>query len=369
MVTVNKAIARCLAPVVALFFGCGVLSGCGSAPAPAPQTQAQTPAPAPPGSAVISAETLSLPPAQLPKPAALTQDEAYTLGPNDIISISVYLHPELSVPQAGSTTGSGGVLITSDGSVTLPLIGSVNLNGLTIGQAQRLIASDYAGSVVNPDVTIQLIQAESLRYYLLGAFSSPGVKFPGHKMPLLDALALGGSVDIANADLYQAFVTKGSTKLPVDLHALLIDGDLSQNIMLDSGDTVVIPPATNENAFVFGAVGKPGPITFQSGALSLLQALSASGLDLPNYTSARLSQVHLIRAHGSSAEFLVIDATKILNGQALPFALQPGDIVFVPPTAVASWNQVLDMLLPSLSTVSGVLNPFVSIKYLSQRNN
>jgi polysaccharide export outer membrane protein len=158
-------------------------------------------------------------------------------------------------------------------------------------------------------------------------------------------------------------------KLPVDLYALLLNGDLSQNIPLASGDAIVIPPSTSEDAFVFGAVGKPGPIQFEPSGLSLLQALASAGLDLAGYTSARLSRVHIIRAHGQSAQFFVVDAAMILNGQASSFALEPGDIVFVPPTAVATWNEVLSELLPSLQVISGVLNPFVSIKYLQQRNN
>jgi polysaccharide export outer membrane protein len=56
----------------------------------------------------------------------------------------------------------------------------------------------------------------------------------------------------------------------------------------------------------------------------------------------------------------------IMDGQATSFALEPGDIVFVPPTEVATWNQVLSELIPSLQTVSDVLNPFVSLKYLRQ---
>jgi polysaccharide biosynthesis/export protein len=59
----------------------------------------------------------------------------------------------------------------------------------------------------------------------------------------------------------------------------------------------------------------------------------------------------------------------IMNGQAASFGLEPGDIVFVPPNGVATWNQVINQLLPSLQAVDDILSPFVSIKYLSQRNN
>jgi len=336
------------------------LAACGG---PAPVTHSI----AAPASAVVSSQPQSLPPQDVPTNQSEI-DAPYVLGPDDIISISVYDHPELSSPQPGVTGGSGGVMITSDGTVGLPLIGNVVLGGLTIDQAQQKLVSAYAADVNQPDVTVQLVNAQSLRYYLLGAFSTPGVKYPGHVLTLLEALSLGGSVDLSNADLYQAYVADGATKIPVDLNALLREGDMTQNIVLNPGATVVIPPASTEDAFVFGAVGKPGPVPFTSGELSLVQALSSADLDLPNYASARLGQVHIIRSHGASADFIVVDAAKIIGGEALPFELEPGDVVFVPPTDVASWNQVLDMLLPSLNTISGVLNPFVSIAYLSRKN-
>jgi polysaccharide export outer membrane protein len=54
-----------------------------------------------------------------------------------------------------------------------------------------------------------------------------------------------------------------------------------------------------------------------------------------------------------------------LNGDAAPFELAPGDVVYVPPTALANWDQALNALLPFLETVAGILQPFVQLKYLS----
>jgi polysaccharide export outer membrane protein len=298
----------------------------------------------------------------------VSPDLTYILGPDDVISVYVYLHPELDVPVTSGGGNSGGALITSDGSVQLPLIGDIKLGGLTLAQAEVAVTQAYSNYVNNPKVSIELESAQSLKYYLLGAFESPGVKYPVHPLTLLEALALGGSVDLPNADLYQAYVAQGPVKLPVDLYSLLLDGDLSQNIPLASGDAIVIPSSTTENAYVFGAVGAPGAVRFQSGGLSLLQALSSSGMNLASLTDARLSRVHIIRSHGRSGEFLIVDATMIMNGQAASFALEPGDIVFVPPTPLATWNQVLSEIIPSLQTVSDTLNPFVSIKYLSRPN-
>jgi len=316
-------------------------------------------------SAVVSRETQALSPAEWRRVVQTVPNAAYELGPDDEISVAVYMHPELSMPPPSANQGGGiGALITGDGTTNLPLLGTVHLGGMTIGEAQDALTADYATYVKSPNVTVGLKQAHGLTYYLLGAFPAPGVKYPLHDLSLLEALALGGGVDLANADLYQAYVAQGTTKLPIDLHALLVDGDLTQNITLAAGDTIVVPSAATENAFVFGAVGKPGAIGFENGSLSLLQALGGAGLDLASYTNARLAQVRVIRAHGKTAEFFVVDANAILGGKAAPFSLLPGDIVFVPPTLVATWNQVIAQLLPSLQATSAAFTPFVDIRYL-----
>jgi polysaccharide export outer membrane protein len=341
---------------------CAVLAACAEGPM---QSHPIVNVPATVPTAVVSTMTQTVPMPPAHTPGQYNENRPYELGPNDVISVSVYLHPELSAPTLGSTTGNGGVMVTSDGTVGLPLVGNVKVGGLTTTQAQRRIQDAYATYINNPNVTVQLVGPQSLRYYLLGEFSSPGVKYPGRALDLLDALSLGGSVNLSNADLYQAYVANGTQKLPVDLHALLVDGDLNQNIVLDPGDTIVIPPSSTEDAFVFGSVGKPGSVPFQAGSLSLLQALSVADMDLTNYSASKLGQIHIIRTHGNTANFIIVDARKIVDGQALPFKLQPGDVVYVPANGLASWNQIINLLLPSLNTINGVLNPAVSVKYLS----
>jgi polysaccharide export outer membrane protein len=353
-----------------LFASLGValtLVGCSIASAPtAPVTTKELRL-----SPVVSTDTEALTPDELRSISDPDVGAAYVLGPDDLITVSVYQHPELNAPPlsgANGYNGGSGALITSGGTVQLPLIGSVHLGGMTVDAAEQLLTSDYGKHIIDPQVSIELAAAQSLRYYLLGAFSSPGVKYPMHPLTLLEALALGGSVNIAGADLYQAYVAQGDVKLPVDLYSLIVQGDLTQNIPLASGDIIVVPTDANENVFVFGAVTKPGIVPFNNGSLSLLQALSESGLDLPSLTNAELSTVHIIRAGGRSAEFIIVNAAMIINGQAESFELRPGDIIFVPPTPVATWNQVLSEFLPALQAVSDVLNPFVSIKYLQQKN-
>jgi polysaccharide export outer membrane protein len=60
----------------------------------------------------------------------------------------------------------------------------------------------------------------------------------------------------------------------------------------------------------------------------------------------------------------VLDLERVLRGEVMPYPLMEGDIVYVPRSAVGNWNQALREMLPSLQTVSAILQPFVQVKFL-----
>jgi polysaccharide export outer membrane protein len=189
-------------------------------------------------------------------------------------------------------------------------------------------------------------------------------------MRLLEALSLGGSVMMDKASLRTGYLARKGKRLPINFLRLVREGDLSQNVKLQSGDLIMIPDNASEQAFVFGgSVGSNptgGAVSFANGRLNLLQALARAGFGFRERVAAKLSEVRVIRSQGDRGELFIVDAERILQGEAAPFELVPGDIVFVPTTALTDWNQALEQLLPSLQTVSGLLTPFVQIKYLSQ---
>ncbi len=318
-------------------------------------------------SAVVSQQTQTLSARQtqaLLHPANIT----YHLGPGDVLAIGVYLHPDLSIPPPGFTTSRGppGAVVSNNGNLQLPLLGEVYVSGLTVSQLREKLTHAYARYIKHPSISVQVQQARSIRYYLLGEFAAPGVKFPDRPMHLLDALALGGSINLKDADLHGAYVVQNGHKLPLNFERLLLRGDLSQNVRLQTGDTIVVPSNASMTAFMFGAVGKPGPVAFVNGRLTLLQALAEAGMNLQNLSPAKLEEVRVIRSAGTKGQYFVIDAARILKGRAAPFELQSGDIVFVPGTALGSWNAVIQQLLPSLQLVGATLNPFVQIKFLNK---
>jgi len=245
----------------------------------------------------------------------------------------------------------------------------VNVAGKSSNDLRTFLEHALIVYIPDPKVTVQVVYTRSIRYYLLGQFTDPGLKYGDRPMRLLEALALAGSIALEHASLRAAYVARGDRKLPIDFRRLILEGDMTQNIYLQTGDIVMVPDKTSEQAFVFGAAATSNPrggvVPFINGRLNLLQALAQAGFGFRDQVQARLSSTYVIRSSGDRGELFTVDATKILEGKAAPFELAPGDVVMVPPTAITSWNETLQQFLPTFQMVSGVLEPFVAIKYLS----
>src|SRR6478752_4838689 len=301
--------------------------------------------------------------------------DAYRVGPGDTLLVAVYGHPELAIaPYAGSgslTANSSrlsGLAIDNDGTIQFPLIGTVQVAGKTSAELRKFLEQELVAYVKDPKVTVQVVFTGSIRYYLLGQFTQPGLKYSDRPLRLLEALSLGGSVQLESASLRSAYVARKGKRLPINFYRLIREGDLTQDIRLRSGDVVLVPDNTNERAYVFGGASgsnpKGGTVNFVNGRLTLLQALAQVGFGTTEQVQGKLSETYVIRSEADRGELFRIDAERLLRGEAANFELAPGDVVYVPPTWVTSWNQVLNQLLPTLQTISGVLAPFVQIKYL-----
>jgi polysaccharide export outer membrane protein len=300
------------------------------------------------------------------------EGDAYRVGPGDRLLVAVYGHQELSLAAYSGTNlrNDPGLLVDNDGTIQFPLMGSVYVSGKSAEELRVLLERELALYVKDPRVTVQVVFNGSVRYYLLGQFTTPGLKYSDRPLRLLEALALGGSVQMETASLRSAYLARGATRLPVNLFRLLREGDLSQNIKLQSGDVILVPDSQSEKAFVFGGAAgsnpRGGAVNFNNGRLSLLQALADAGFGIRDRQQSKMSDIRIIRSEGDRGELFIVDADMILDGEAADFELAPGDVVFVPNTAITSWNEALNQLLPSLQTISGLLSQFVQIKYLTR---
>lgn len=328
-------------------------------------------------SPVVSHRVEQLDPALLDDTIGGAENDPYRVGAGDTILVAVYGHPELSIaPYAGGISlpngRLSGLIVDNDGTIQFPLVGTVKISGKTTDELRQFLQQELAVYVKEPKVTVQVVFTGSIRYYLLGQFTEPGLKYSDRPVRLLEAMSLGGSVILDKASLATAYVARGKRRLPIDFRRLILEGDLRQNIKLRSGDVILVPDKSNEQAFVFsaaaeGASGAKGTVVpFMNGRLNLLQALAAAGYGYRDQAQGRLADTRIIRSVGDRGEFFVVDAERMLAGEVGPFELAPGDVVFVPPTGITNWNEALAQLLPSLQTISGLLTPFVQIKFLSQ---
>lgn len=325
-------------------------------------------------SSIVAREEKRLDPALMQQLVGEREGDAYRVGPGDQLLVAVYGHPELAIATyAGGTAAAGArasLQVDNDGTMQLPLIGSVKVAGKTLDQLRKFLEAELAVYVRDPKVTVQVSNYTTTRYFLLGQFVNPGIKFSDRPLRLLEAMGLGGSVVFGTASLRTAFLARNGQKIPINFRRLLREGDLSQNIPLRTGDVIMVPDNTSEQVFVFAGApngaAKGGPVPFRNGRLTLMQALATAGYGYRDRALAKLANTRVIRSEGERAELFVIDASKIIKGEAGDFVLEPGDVVFVPARPFTTWNMALEQLIPTLQTVAGLLQPFVQITYLNK---
>lgn len=296
-----------------------------------------------------------------PLPSETRPDSNYRIGAGDVLYINISGRPELqSVPGTGSAKLTGN-RVDGSGRVSVPMAGAISVGGLTQNEAQETIREAVKPYLKDPWVVLEVTEFKSQPLYLLGSFKAPGVYYLDRPQTLLQGIALAGGFD-NTANLRGARLSRQGKVQPVDIYGLLTGGDQRHNVWLSPGDTIYLPDKAFQQIFIFGSVKKPGATPMLNGQLNLAQAIASAELRETGYD---LRHIRIIRSHSpTSGELLVVDFERIMRGQALPFNLQDGDIVYVPRSPMGSWNDAIAEMLPSLQVFSAALQPFVSIKYL-----
>jgi polysaccharide export outer membrane protein len=227
-----------------------------------------------------------------------------------VIEILIFEVEELSKP----------AVLAPDGTVHLPLIGDVELAGLTTRQAAERLRERYAQDLIrDPQIAISVREYHSQPVAVLGAVVRPGLYQLRGPRPLSDVLALAeGLAPDAGSEIT---IARGSQTFTIETHRLL-----EGNPRIEPHDTVRVAKAAF--IYVVGEVGRAGgfPLRAQQ-PVSLLQALSlAEGLR----RTASAQRAKIIRRAGGSREEIPVRLGDVLAGRAPDLSLQPGDILFIP---------------------------------------
>lgn len=309
-------------------------------------------------SAIIEQQGVSITPLEASSPP----DQEYRIGSGDVLYININGKPEFLATPGNTNSKVQGSRVDGTGRVHLPLVGPVEVAGLTISQTQARIQEALRPYLANPWVVVEIAEYKSRPLYLLGQFRSSGTYYMDRPLTLLQGIALGNGFDTA-ANLRGARLTRGGKIVPVDVYDLLTRGSTGQNVWLTGGDTLYIPDNKTQQVFIFGAVKKPGPVPMPTSGLNLAQAIASAELREIGYD---FRHVRIIRSHSTTrGELLVVDYDRVLRGEALPLQLQEGDIIYVPKSALGNWNDAINEILPSLQAISATLQPFVQIKFLT----
>ncbi len=296
-------------------------------------------------------------------------NEDYTLGGGDTISITFFRVPEFS----------GEYQIPADGVLTLPLIGRLSLQGLTLGQTQDLLIAKYQTILRRPIITVTLQAPRPLNIWIAGEIYRPGSytvalipgvgQRPGTQYPTVTRIIeqAGGirlTADVRQIEVRRRQLTGEEVVFNVDLWQMLQTGDRRQDITLRDGDSIFIPTAPRVNleetrllattsfardiaeprtVTVIGEVSRPGSYAilgsdtgadFNLGGLpTVTRALQVAG----GITSeANIRQIQLRRTTQIGApQIISLDLWKYLNtgDVSLNTILQDGDTIVVPRVA------------------------------------
>lgn len=243
----------------------------------------------------------------------------YLIGPADLLEVRVFESDRLT------TTAR----VSSRGEVTLPLLGSIAVDGLTAREAEQKIEDllKEGGFINNPNVSVFIKENRSKVVSVVGYVNAPGTYDLIAKQNVIDVLAAAkGLRDNAGASVY---ITRANNPdgrreaFVVDLEELLVKGNQEINIQLKPGDVVYVPEAGT--LFVEGAVKRPGSYPIKPGT-TVGQAVAMAG-GKAGYAG---SSVTLVRYLGEGKrEALDLDLDKIQKGQAEDPIVKDRDAIVV----------------------------------------
>lgn len=170
--------------------------------------------------------------ADTPDPAK-PPSEFYTIGPSDVLVITVWKEESLS----------GSVTVRPDGFITLPLVNEIQAVGMTPARLRELLETKYSEFVTAPSVTVRVEKIASSELFLLGEIAKPGVYPAVGNDTIVQVLTRAGGLTMFS-DRQNIKVVRRSgekvTEFTVDYDAIL-KGDLKQDILLRPGDRIIVP--------------------------------------------------------------------------------------------------------------------------------
>ena len=329
----------------------------------------------------------------------------YNIGKKDILNITVWDHPELTIPSENPT--SNGHVVGNDGRFYFPYAGKIQAYGKTTGQVRDALEQKLASFITNPQVSVRVAVFRSQKIYTSGAVLKPStLKVSDVPLTVRDAISQSGGVT-PNLFSGYASLARGNKRISINLNRMLKHNDNRQNFLLKNGDRLhiiekdetvewhkelnraiqkerILNPiklrfelqkersiarlkkqlerelkSEQAKVFVMGEVHKPGSVRYAiEDGMTLAEAINDAGSFREETVNPK--GVFVIRQETVNDKIPTVYQLPLASVHSMllaeQFNVRPRDIVYVTATPTIRWNRVLSQLIPSLTLVNTVSN-------------
>jgi polysaccharide export outer membrane protein len=203
--------------------------------------------------------------------ASTAQDRPaqYQLGAGDIIRVTVFQNPDLTVETR----------VTENGTISYPLVGTVKVAGMTIPSAEQAIATALktGGYLREPQVNIALLQNRGNQVSVLGQVNRPG-RFPLEttNTRVSEMLAIAGGVTVTGGDIATLTGTRDGKlfRKDIDIAAVFLNNKLQDDTVVAAGDVIYVH--RQPVFYIYGEVQRPGSYRVERN-MTIRQALAQGG--------------------------------------------------------------------------------------------
>jgi polysaccharide export outer membrane protein len=268
-----------------------------------------------------------------PNTEANDEHERYRFARGDVLEVSLMGEEEDIVDNA---------VVAPDGNLYYAFLEGVAATGRTTKDVEDEMQDKMKKFYLNPSVTIVPQVATMQMFKIFGRVRRPGIYPMNSEIHLREAIAIAGDLMTeyyedkgSNSDLYpladlqRSYLLRDGHKVDVDFTRLLYDPSYKDNILVRAGDFIYIAPAETSQVYILGAVRAPGRVIWKRDLTFMNLMSTAGGWGYGSPLGANLKSVLLIRGPLCNPCAMCIDVTRILDGSARDFLLQPGDILYV----------------------------------------
>jgi len=270
----------------------------------------------------------------------------YLLKPGDKIEISVW-----------GEDMTKELMVRPDGLISYILIDEIMVTGKTFKELKLEIQEKLSKYIIDPKVSIIGKSFEGNFVSILGAVKDPGRKVVSNSDKIIDVLSKAGGLKFVElgssgkegeiANLKNAYLSREGKLVDIDFSKLIYEGDMTQNAPVQIGDFIYIPSSNDVPIYITGEFMRPTSLPFK-GRPTLLEAISEGG-GLNNDASKQ--NIKVVRGGLLNPSIINFNYYDIVNGKIKNPYLEPGDIVYVPPTTLTNIERISTQIIPFLDSI------------------